>query len=307
MPKSDTKTTRQIVAVLALLSTLLVYRPADAGVWYQTLFDWMHVPVFGFVSLFLLCLMPPSWADGKRAGAALAVAIFLGAAVELIQIPLHRNASIHDVISDGTGAAAFLLVALGVRKKALVSAASIAVASLLLAWSATALLAASKAIAKRNSQFPVLYSGDFDAEELLLASSNVRMETRWSSSRGKLYTRIQFVRGAAPRLEMRNLVNDWSNYSDLNLNFELESSQDVEMTIRIYDDQHRSGNQPYDDRFNRRFTLQPGVSKLNIPLRDIRNAPSGRTMNLSEIDALIIFSSAHDSNLVVNLYEIKLD
>lgn len=310
MPSTEARPSRPIAAIAAiaiLLMTLLVYRPGEAGVWFQTLFDWMHVPIFGLVSLFLLALMPSAWTDWQRGSAAFIGSLLLGAIIEGVQIPLQRSASLGDIISDGTGAASFLLAAIGIRKRPLWTGVSLITAIALLVWSAMPLIATSQAIARRNMQFPVLISGDIDSESMFYSGINVRTATKWSRSMGKLYTRVEFVSGAAPRLEFRDLVADWSNYSTLSVDLEVEGTEEIRFTIRIHDIAHRSGNQPHNDRYNQHYTVNPGYSTLTIPLRDIKAAPAKRSMNLSEIDGLIIFSTAENTIRAFNLYEVRLD
>ena len=118
---------------------------------------------------------------------------------------------------------------------------------------------------------------------------------------------MEFIVARAPRIEIRDLFADWRNYSFLILDMEVEGEKGLEFTVRIHDKSHRRGNQPHDDRFNRRFALPPGRSQLRIPLQDVKNAPRGRAMDLSDIDGMMIFSGEADEARVFRLYEIRLD
>jgi len=59
------------------------------------------------------------------------------------------------------------------------------------------------------------------------------------------------------------------------------------MTCRIHDRRHVQGLKRYQDRFNRRYTIQPGWNCINIPLQDVQAAPEGRSMDLKAMMAAI--------------------
>jgi VanZ family protein len=93
------------VAIVILLSTVFAPRPGNPGVWLRELFEWLHVPVFGLVSLAILSMTPTSWRRSQRFGLALLGSIILGVLTEVVQIPMQRDASWEDLISDTAGAA----------------------------------------------------------------------------------------------------------------------------------------------------------------------------------------------------------
>ena len=55
-----------VTAIILLLSAVFAPRPSDVGNWLLALFEWLHVPVFGLISLALLVLMPTSWRSWSR-------------------------------------------------------------------------------------------------------------------------------------------------------------------------------------------------------------------------------------------------
>lgn len=294
-------------SIAVLLAIVFVPRPADAGLWLHTLFEWLHVPIFGLISLALLALMPKSWPTSQAFGLALLGAVLLGVFSEAIQIPMRRDASWEDIIANGVGAAGFLLVAYAVGRKPVVATMSVFGALAILIGSASPVISVTNAIVHRNSQFPVIFNGDIESERTFVSGRNVSMETRWSQSPRRPYTRVETVSGHGPRIEIRNLMADWSNYSNLSLDMEVEGEQDMEFTVRIHDKLHRRGNQPHSDRFNQRFTLRQGRNNLDIPLQDVRDAPHGRSMDMTDIEALVIFSNEDYAERVIKLYEIRLN
>lgn len=294
-------------AVGLLFASLIVYRPAYAGIWWQTLFDWLHVPVFGLMSLALLALTPTAWRGRVRFGVVILIAMALAVLSEAVQIPLGRNASLKDIVSDAAGIASCLLLA-HARSHGLggkIALATVAVA--ILAWTTMPVVDISRAIADRNDRFPVIFAGDMAAEREFVSTSGVMAQTLWDPDRGHVFTRTLLVRGQEPMINIRDLVSDWSAWSSLVLEFRVAGDEAIDFTVRVHDKAHRRGSQPYDDRFNRHISAVPGWNALRIPLRDIAAAPRTRTMDMTSIEALVIFTEAQNTDRALDLYEIRLD
>ena len=294
------------IAIAILLSTVFVPRPDNAGIWLRSFFEWLHVPVFGLISLALLSLTPTSWQSWQRFGLALLGSILLGVFTEAAQIPMRRDASWEDIIADAAGAAGFLVCAYAVGRKHIVVVISAMTATAILLWSALPLIATTQAIAHRNSQFPVIFNGDIDAEKTFVSGMNLVMETRKSKTDDEVFTQVQLIRGMGSRVEIRDLVSNWSSYSNLNLRIEVAGDKNLTLTMRVHDKLHRRGDQPHDDRYNQKLTLSPGVNVLKIPLQDIRSAPRSRSMDMTRIEALIMFSEKSDVARSFNLFKISL-
>ena len=58
-------------------------------------------------------------------------------------------------------------------------------------------------------------------------------------------------------------------------------NQTLDLNIRVHDREH---NDAYTDRFNELFSLNAGAHELRISLSDLRNAPRGRKMDMSDIE-----------------------
>lgn len=294
------------IAIAILLSTVFVPQPGHPGIWLRSLFEWLHVPVFGLISLAILSLTPTSWRTGQRFGLALLGSLALGVLTEAAQIPMQRDASWEDLIADAAGAAGFLLLAYAIGRKPIVGVVSAIFATATLLWSASPLIAVTQALVHRNSQFPIIFNGDIDSEQTFVSGRNIQMKTRRPVTDDGLYTEVQVLRDKGMRIEIRDLVPDWSSYSDLNLRIELVGDLDLTLTVRIHDTLHRRGDQPHNDRFNQRLTLSPGMNSLTIPLRNVRSAPKGRSMDMTKIEALILYSEKSDAARSLNLFEINL-
>jgi hypothetical protein len=79
---------------------------------------------------------------------------------------------------------------------------------------------------------------------------------------------------------------DWRGRDALVWTIVSDLDRPLLMAIRVHDAAH---DQRFRDRFNRKFTVAPGVNRLRIPLDDIRNAPDRRKMDMRRIRAVILF------------------
>ncbi len=296
-----------IAAVALLSSSLLVYRPQYASLWWQSLFEWLHVPIFGLIAITLLALTPRTWPRWQRFGAALVGSLALALLTEAAQIPMARSASVKDLVSDMAGAISFLLAAAAFRSRLVLAIPALAAAGAIVYWSASPFIAMSQAFRDRNAGFPVLFAGDALATPDLVIRKNMRMETGWDQEIGRLYTRAVWPPGVVPSIQFIELYPDWSGFDSLVLYVEVETAFPVTVTVRVHDEAHRRGRQSHNDRYNRRITLDPGFNAVRIPVGEIEDAPRGRRMNMRQIEALVVFSVADEAERILRFYEFRLE
>ena len=76
------------------------------------------------------------------------------------------------------------------------------------------------------------------------------------------------------------------------------------LTLRVHDAAH---DQRYEDRYNVRLVVQPGVNRFTIPIDDILHAPDTRAMDLSRIRGIVVFAHALERPTHVFLGPIVLE
>ena len=93
------------IIATAVVSLLLFPFPA-ASLWWSEAFDSGHVVLFVFLSIFTyfqLTTKYPAVDITRLFGFIFVAGILFGVVIELLQILLHRGASLHDVYLDAIG------------------------------------------------------------------------------------------------------------------------------------------------------------------------------------------------------------
>ena len=101
------------------------------------------------------------------------------------------------------------------------------------------------------------------------------------------------VSGAFDGIEIPLDSEDWSSYSSLVIEIDNLSSAGKIMGIRIDD---RGTIVEYDDRFNKRVSLEKGRAEINIPLDEIRLGVKREDFSLEEIKRILIFLPEGESD-----------
>lgn len=73
---------------------------------------------------------------------------------------------------------------------------------------------------------------------------------------------------------------DWSAHRELAFDVWIDAGAPLDLLVKVEDRQH---NGEHFDRFNRVLRLEPGPHAITIPLSEIRSAPHGRELDLSDI------------------------
>lgn len=85
---------------------------------------------------------------------------------------------------------------------------------------------------------------------------------------------------------------NWQGFSALNFSVFNPSEQALTLTCRIHDQLHEEKRvQEFSDRFNRALVIAPGWNAISIPLREVAAAPKDRTLDLSRLRLVGIFSA----------------
>ncbi len=77
--------------VVILLSVIHFATPITGGLWLRTLYDSLHVPIFGIIAVCILFVTPANWGSRSRLVATMGAVIVLSLFSESVQIPANRD------------------------------------------------------------------------------------------------------------------------------------------------------------------------------------------------------------------------
>ncbi|APE02654.1 hypothetical protein BM526_12820 [Alteromonas mediterranea] len=101
---------------------------------------------------------------------------------------------------------------------------------------------------------------------------------------------------------LHHLPNNWQNFDKLMFSIWVE--QTTMLTLRIHDKYHVALDNPqrnqYQDRFNQAISLQQGWNHLSISIQQIKSGPAKRSLDVSNIKSIGIFSTEpHDTDVFI--------
>ena len=294
----------RLLLLAALLVVLVAGETPERTRFWQALFDFGHAPLMGVAALVVRDLLAARGGAWPRRApvAAFALTVGLGAAVEALRmLQPDRTASLTDLSRDAAGAAAFLLLRDGLRtnraglRRLLPSLAGVAV----LAAASAGFARTAALYVERDRALPTLFALDGSWWERELMTT---LDSRLTP--GPRLARLDLAPGTYPGISFDEPYPDWRRYHRLVVEIVSDLDAPFPMAIRIHDAAH---NQRYEDRFTRRFIVQPGENRYDIPLAAVRRAPLGREMDLSRIRGFMIFTRRLQRPTHVYLRPLRLE
>lgn len=226
----------------------------------------------------------------------------VGVAIELVQLSVHRDSSMFDVLRDASGILWGLglyagfdarLKAFWLRRTPAYRAGALLVAGGLCVASLFPLARLAVAYVQRDAAFPVIidFTAGWSAPFLQFKHSvleRVEAPRQPASTAGYQAARLRLDSADYPGVSMREPYPDWSAFEHLVFVIHSEHPHPFSLVLRIHDRHH---NQSYSDRFNRNLWIEQGENRFRIPLVEIRKAPARRDMDMSQIAGLILFAT----------------
>lgn len=256
-----------ILAAAALVMLVLFGQVPGSTRLSQAIQNAGHVPAF-----FALALLVRSW--HRNIWVVLGICVGLGVAIEFAQALLGGDASVMDVLADALGT--FAGVAFAQLSKSL--------GVLSLALGLAPLIVCLGAYANRSAHFPALAVFDSPLDLYFFKSQQPALTIRGKS------LLVTLPKEEWPGVTLEEPAPDWSGYRTLHIDLTNPGDAALLVTVRVHD---RAHNYRLEDRYNASFELVAHTrQQLRIPLDTIRNAPRGRTLDLTRVAGLILFSSS---------------
>lgn len=113
-----------------------------------------------------------------------------------------------------------------------------------------------------------------------------------------------YQQGLYPGLVIEEPIADWRDWAWLEIDVESLEAEPLHISVRAHDFMHQG---EYHDRYNEAFVL-PGRSRelLGIPVEWIANAPATRTMDLSAMRGIVVFTGASSSARRFIVHQVRL-
>lgn len=298
-----------VLAALAILPSHQNTRRFDA------LLDAGHVPAYAlFAVVAWWAIRSVRWfSDRWTSVLAFGVAGLVGAGTELLQYFGPRNADLGDLGRDLAGAAAGLLLvaaATGIPFAARWARGVLAV----LAFSIGALALVPVGLvfrdyAARDAAFPMMldFEARFELRFLELRDAWLAAVPRpepFAGEHDEHAGLVTYLPAGLPALMLREVVADWSAYDRFVFEAVVPDTSGLELLVRI-DDQAHGGR--YGDRFDARFSLDPGHNRISIDLTDIERAPRSRAMDLRRMRSVTFFLDEPSERTRLYLDRVRLE
>ena len=298
-------------AIIALLAVIQLFSPAHPDLWWQELFQALHAPVFGLIAVCVVALTPLRWHWSKRLLVTMASVFVLSLLSEAAQIPLpNRSASLGDLFRDWFGAGSFVAAAIAFSPNFHVPRGRgrylILLALLLMIWPLKALVCVSSAYWDRFQQVPSIAPFKSPDARIFYELNNASSIQTVNASR-QFRNEFRFGQTGSSSIKFHDPWSDWRPYSKLDIDVDNLSTEPLALTIRIHDEAHLRGDQPHNDRFNRRLEFAPGRHEIRVELQDVRTAPVGREMQMGRIDGLVLFGTGSVAGARFVIHDIRLE
>ncbi len=297
------KTTLQLLIAL-LVAIMFFHALPEHGLAYPQVINSGHAIVFFLAHSILLRFICVKQASISRYFYLSLFSLSVGILIEVLQPYFGRNQSLLDVVYDGWGIAAstlfFHLKRYGHPKSASAVGVIFLVFSFLVplhhAW-----------VESKINRSPMLASFDRSWESWQYqVDPKVRMEiVSLPDASDSLSAKLVFHPDEMyPGFGLRFIRRDWRGFEYLTWRMYSDEKTPVKANLRVHDIHHQN---EFNDRFNYRFTIHPGVNVYRVNLNEVEASPAARAMSMSEMAALKIFLTSPDRDTELYLLDIGLE
>jgi len=266
----------------------------------------LHILVFAVFAVIIFQYMKSS-STVMAVSTAIIVAAMIGGLAETFQYLSGRQPDLFDVVRDLAGAvlgiAACLLWQWSANKRISRSMSGTARSiSVLLGIAIIApALFWSSIIGMGRMTSPVILDFDQWWNQYIFRPINAEISTPTAvAGAAELYLQKRGRSG----LIVSPMMTDWTDYEYLTITAEMASGPDTNVTLRINDGDRKNN---WSDQFLASIVIVPDSSTIRIPLRELINEPGQPTMDLSDIQEVVIFARDRRRDTVMRIENIRLE
>jgi hypothetical protein len=268
--------------------------------------DFFHFPLFAAIAAALLAWWPRKGSHVTKAGIVTAMAVGLAALVELIQPYVGRTAAWDDLLLGTAGGVAVVAVYVGLRSASSLlkrCLGSIATILFLIAMAPLVLIVADRYSAKRA--FPLVDSferitepGRWQPEGCTIA----QVKEHATDGEYSLMLKVDESGTPYPSIFLTDGPMDWRGYRRFALDVYLAGEESRSLWIRADDMPHPK----YWERSQTVVELKPGHNTIWIGLSAFSVTPSGRLLDLSHIQTIVLFLDHPEPNDTIYIDKLLL-
>lgn len=263
--------------------------------------SWRHAWDLGHIVFFYLA-SPPLYSLYRRRLPhrsylfhlfATVVSVFLiGLGIECIQYWLGgRTSSAGDIWRNLLGCCAGLVFICNLREHIQVKTLLFlkVVVMVVLGWTMWPFTMAKMDEVVAEAQFPLLSNFETPFEHYRWRELHQVALDKTVARQGEKSLRVNFTTRKYSGVSLSYFPRDWGKYTWLF--FSVYNPEPTELLLigRIHDVWHKEHGYAYSDRFNRRFILHQGWNDLQIALKEVREAPESRQMDMERIEVFRVF------------------
>lgn len=300
-----------IFLIIGLVVVCGLFVPfTSINLWWREVLNSSHVVLFFFISVVLYFLFSTRsfFRSAVAVHAAVLVAgMIIGVSIEMLQGLFQREASVDDLFRNLLGILSGLSFVVLIQQKKLRNKiiAGVVLASFFLLGIAP-LIQISWDYLQRGKNFPAItvFEEEWFSRFVHLNNTEFVGETNPEADEGEALHQIRFDPGKYSGIDIVEPEKNWSTYQKLQFEVHSNNAVDITLVLKVVDKMH---NQSYNDRFNQRFIIRPGFNEMTVDLRQIRDAPVARELDLSNISGVQLFLLDVESPLFLGLSDLYLE
>ncbi len=312
------------ILLLGFLSLLFIPVPSETFLW-RAVYNFGHVPLFGVVAILLLWVSrelfkSSAWPGLRQYGIALLGALVLALVTEVLQsLDVARESSVSDIVHDLIGATCGLVLFFIFDKQLSGSWVQwrqfprnvllCVCVVLVLCFTLGPVVEWAYAYWDRAKRFPALIDFSSDWEMKFVKENDSELSVvippeGWKHSSVDYVGRVTFHPKKYPGIHLQETYPDWRGYTYLVMDVYSELSNPQTIALRI-DDLYYTNR--YDDGFNRRIEILPGLNHIKIAIEDIRQAPVDRETDLSAMRKFLLFAKNPPEEFTLYFDNVRLE
>lgn len=126
-------------------------------------------------------------------------------------------------------------------------------------------------------------------------------------TQGQFSAKVWLGTGLYSGVSLMRLARDWSLYEKLCIDIYNPDPQLETIALRVNDALHDINGWVDSDRFNQRVDLVVGWNHIEFPLSEIQHGPSARSMDLTRISRVILYTRQLQRARVIYVDNIRLE